>query len=72
MGGGSTEGGGSATFNPAAPDNHYILNLGIPTERAVALQLCQLDIQSEVNLLKNIKVDGSSVHSCKAAGWPER
>lgn len=51
-------GGSAADFNPASPDGNYKLNLGVAAERAVAVQLVELDRTNATDLMKNIAVDG--------------
>lgn len=67
-----TESSIASTFSTASPDNHYELDLAVPAERAVALQLCQMDQCSVFNLMKNIKLDNVTVESAKKASWPDR
>ncbi|GMH36573.1 hypothetical protein BSKO_04441 [Bryopsis sp. KO-2023] len=62
----------ASNFDISSPDNHYVLNLSVPAERAVALQLCQMDQRSSSNLMRNIKHGDTSVESAKKAGWPDR
>ncbi|GLI68625.1 hypothetical protein VaNZ11_013103, partial [Volvox africanus] len=61
----------AAAFNPLSPDGAYELNLDIATDRAVALQLCQMDASAAGDLMKNIKLADRNISSCKAMHWPD-
>lgn len=67
-----TESSIASSFDRASPDDHYVLDLTVPAERAVALQLSQIDQESSHNLMKNIKLDNVSIESVKKACWPDR
>lgn len=65
-----------ADFNPASPDGHYSLTLGAAAERAVAVQLAELDQASPADLMKNITLDGRVSSGCECvachtAVWPD-
>lgn len=59
------------TFNLAHPEGTYSLELEDSAQRAVAVQLCTLDIQSGQQLLRNIVVNGKHIKSCAEGGLPE-
>ncbi|GLC61910.1 hypothetical protein PLESTB_001818300, partial [Pleodorina starrii] len=61
----------AASFNPLSPDGSYELNLETPTDRAVALQLCQMDAAAAADLLKNIRLGDKNIASCKSMHWPD-
>ena len=50
------------TFPPPAPS---------PPLRVIAIQLCDLDVASKVDMLRNIKLDGRNIISCKTSNWPD-
>lgn len=54
--------GSPADFNPASPDGSYTLDLSVAAERAVAVQLAELDRAnasgSGPDLMRNITLDG--------------
>jgi hypothetical protein len=52
--------GKPADFNPAAPDGHYSLRLEVAAERAVAVQLAELNQGAAEghDTLINISLDG--------------
>jgi hypothetical protein len=54
--------GSPADFNPASPDGSYTLDLSIAAERAVAVQLAELDRANSSgngpDMMRNISVDG--------------
>jgi hypothetical protein len=54
--------GSPADFNPASPDGSYTLDLSIAAERAVAVQLAELDRANSSGsgpaMMRNISVDG--------------
>ncbi|CAD7702924.1 unnamed protein product, partial [Ostreobium quekettii] len=62
----------AAQFNPACPDGSYELDLSDQTERAVAVQLCQLDNAADDDFMRNVKLDKQSISSIKALDWPDR
>ncbi|GAX76994.1 hypothetical protein CEUSTIGMA_g4441.t1 [Chlamydomonas eustigma] len=70
MSSGSRQHAAAADFNPLAPDGRYSLNLAEGTDRAIATQLCSLDAASEADYMKNIKLEGRNIPSCKSANWP--
>lgn len=50
--------GSASDFNPASPDGSYTLDLSVAAERAVAVQLVELDRANATDLMKSITLDG--------------
>jgi hypothetical protein len=65
--------GSPADFNPASPDGSYSLDLSVAAERAVAVQLAELDRANSSatgpDLMRNITLDGM-VSSVASSGVP--
>ena len=58
-------------FNPAHPDGSYTLNMNVPAQRTIAALLCNLDLDHQQDMIKNIRVDGKALDaSVKKLGWP--
>lgn len=55
---GGGELGVGRSFNPAAPDGPYELDLAVAAERAVAVALAEMDVAAATDLMRRITVDG--------------
>eukprot|EP00798_Chlamydomonas_sp_ICE-L_P002397 gene2397-8706_t len=62
------------SFNPLSPDGAYLMDLACASDRAVGIQLATLDYASPSGkpLMRNIKLSGRNVSSCREEGWPEQ
>jgi hypothetical protein len=60
--------GSPADFNPASPDGSYSLDLSVAAERAVAVQLAELDRANNSangpDMMRNITLDGKVGWGC--------
>lgn len=60
-------------FNPAHPDGNYTLKMTEPAQRTIAALLCNLDLDHQEDMIKNIRLDGKNLDgNVKKLGWPAK